>query len=373
MTINLGKNGANDYPWLNFVVIGAAYRGDNLLESIKKKHLILVVDHHIDDLRGLGKSLKGLGEIIFATSAEVGLFLADQRQPDLIIANGAMPTMAGPDLCKRLKLSRKTAHCAVILVGEQESSSTSPNELESSQFKPSQLELNHPRDPHLEPDRIEVSSLEAGAVDFIRKPYREEVLRARIKTHLNLYQQHSLLQILADRDGLTEVYNRRYFDCQGRIELKRHYRQQQPMTLALIDIDHFKSYNDVYGHLQGDACLREVAQALVQNSRRPAEFVARYGGEEFAVILPNTHSRDARKYGQWICEQIHNLAIPHGTSPTLPFITISAGIATTIPTGQTSLDHLIATADSALYIAKEAGRNQFAVAQLERDTIRETG
>lgn len=311
--------------------------------STKFKHLILIIDHQIDDLRGLGTFLKGMGEIIFATSAEVGLFLADQRQPDLIIANGSMPTLSGPELCQRLKLGPKTAGCAVIIVGEQDA------------------------------DRQEIEALEAGAVDFIHKPYREAVLRARIKTHLNLYQQHSQLQVLADRDGLTEVYNRRYFDCQGRLEWQRHYRQQQPLTLALLDIDHFKSYNDTYGHMQGDFCLREVAQALVQNSRRPAEFVARYGGEEFAVILPNTDARDARKYGQWICEQIHNLAIPHNASPTIPFVTISAGIATTIPTSQASLENLLATADSALYMAKEAGRNQFALAQLERDKIRETG
>lgn len=313
------------------------------MESNKRKHLILIIDHQIDDLRELGKSLQGLGEIIFATSAEVGLFLADQRRPDLVIANGAMPTLAGPDLCQQLKFGRNTAHSTVILMGEEDA------------------------------DCLEIQALESGALDFIRKPYKKDVFRARIKTHLKLYQQHSKLQLLAERDGLTEVYNRRYFDHQGRTEIKRHYRQQQPMTLALIDIDHFKSYNDAYGHLQGDACLREVAQALVHNSRRPAEFVARYGGEEFVAILPNTPARDARKYGQWICEQIHNLAIPHGPSPTLPFVTISVGIATTIPTGHTRLDHLIAAADSALYMAKEAGRNRFAVAQLERDTILETG
>lgn len=307
------------------------------------KYLILAIDHDIDALKHLGACLKGLGDIIFATSGEAGMHLAETRKPDLIIASWSLPDLAGAALCQRLKNRRDTSNCSLIIVAAPGT------------------------------DQQEVTALEAGAVDFILKPYREPVLRARIKAHLNVSHYQNLLQVLADRDGLTEVYNRRYFDCQSRIELKRHYRQQQPMTLALLDIDHFKVYNDTYGHLQGDACLREVAQAIAHSSRRPAEFVARYGGEEFAVILPNTSTKDAKKYGHWICEQIHSLAIPNGRSPTIPFVTISAGIATTIPTSQTNMDNLIATADSALYLAKESGRNQFKMAHLEREIIQEAG
>src|SRR5690606_3317400 len=137
-------------------------------------------------------------------------------------------------------------------------------------------------------------------------------------------------------DGLTEVYNRRYFDNQARVEIKRHFRQQQALTLALLDIDHFKPYNDAYGHLQGDLCLRDVAHAIGGGSRRPGEFVSRYGGEEFAVVLPNTNLQNAHKYGQWICQQVLSLAIPHGQSKTVPFITISAGIATVTPCADTT-------------------------------------
>lgn len=309
----------------------------------KKNNLILIIDDSPDDLRLLGNLVKDLGDVIFATSGESALFLASQRQPDLIITDLNLGGMSGIEVCQRLKRQKETRDTTVIVVTVDDSEQT------------------------------EITALESGAVDFITKPYNGQIVKARVKTHLNVLRHKNLLRLLADKDGLTEVYNRRYFDSQGRIELKRHYRQQQPLTLALLDIDHFKAYNDAYGHLQGDICLREVAQAICSCSRRPGEFVARYGGEEFAVVIPNTNIHNAKKYGTWICEQILSLAIPHAHSSTLPFITVSAGFATVVPSSRTTLENLIATADSALYLAKESGRNQFKVATIEHETIREAG
>lgn len=308
-----------------------------------KKNLILIIDTDTEALRNLGELLKPLGNVIFATSGKAGHFMASHRKPDLVIAADDLGDITGLDLCKRIKSHRESKECSVIMVAD----------------------ARH-RD-------LELAALEAGAVDFITRPFQPQILQARVRTHLVLSRRQNLLQVLADRDGLTEVYNRRYFENQARVELKRHFRQQQALTLALLDIDHFKTYNDAYGHLQGDLCLREVAHAIGGGSRRPGEFVARYGGEEFVAVLPNTNAANARKYGQWICQQVHSLAIPHAHSGTVPFITISAGIATVVPGARTTLEHLIATADSALYLAKESGRNQFKVATIEQEAIKEAG
>lgn len=313
------------------------------MQQKKKNNLILIIDTNADALRELGVLLKQFGDVIFATSARSGAFMVSHRKPDLVILAAQIGDSNGIDLCRRIKHHREAKECSVIVIAEQ-----------------------HQRE-------LELLALQAGAVDFLIKPYHPEVFQARVRTHLALSIHKSLLQVLADKDGLTEVYNRRYFESQARLELKRHYRQQQALTLALLDIDHFKPYNDAYGHLQGDICLREVAQAIGAGSRRPGEFVARYGGEEFAVVLPNTNLQDAKKYGRWICQQVLSLAIPHGCSTTIPFVTVSAGIATVVPHARTTLENLIATADSALYLAKESGRNQSKVATIEQEAIKEAG
>lgn len=313
------------------------------MQQKKKNNLILIIDTDTQALRQTGELLRELGDVIFATAAKAGQFMAYERKPDLILCAASLGDVSGVDMCKHFKSTRETKDAALVLLAERHD------------------------------DQQELAALEAGAVDYIARPFNPQVLQARVRTHLALSRQQNLLQLLADKDGLTEVYNRRYFENQARVELKRHYRQQQALTLALLDIDHFKSYNDAYGHLQGDICLREVAQAIDAHSRRPGEFVARYGGEEFAVVLPNTNTHNARKYGRWICEQILSLAIPHARSTTLPFITISAGIATVVPSASTTLENLIATADSALYLAKASGRNQFKVATITRESIEEAG
>jgi len=307
----------------------------------KKNNLILVIHSDTEALLRLGALLKESGDVIFATSAKSGQFMACHRKPDLIIIAARVGDNSGIDLCKRLKAHRDSKDCAVLILAEEQER------------------------------ELELAALQAGAVDFIAAPFQPAIFQARVRTHIALSSHKSLLQALADKDGLTEVYNRRYFENQARLELKRHNRQQQPLTLALLDIDYFKPYNDAYGHLQGDICLREVAQAIGAGSRRPGEFVARYGGEEFAVVLPNTNLQNAQKYGRWICERVLSLAIPHAHAGAVPFITVSAGIATVTPNTRTTLENLITTADSALYLAKASGRNQFKVATLEQETIKE--
>jgi len=166
------------------------------------------------------------------------------------------------------------------------------------------------------------------------------------------------LQTLATIDGLTQIANRRCFDDYLSVEWQRHQRGKQPLGLILIDIDYFKKYNDIYGHQQGDECLVKVAQTIGKNIRRPADLAARYGGEEFAVILPNTDLKGTLTVAESIRKAVLDLAIPHQTSGVCDRVTLSLGIASQIPTAETSIKDLIFHTDQALYTAKKQGRNQ---------------
>ena len=178
-----------------------------------------------------------------------------------------------------------------------------------------------------------------------------------------LQQSNQKLKQLALREPLTEVYNRRYFEQQIIQEWKRLQRIPSPLSVIFCDIDHFKLYNDTYGHQQGDKCLKKVAQGIKQTIKRPADFVARYGGEEFIIVLPHTPIEGAKTVAKSIQNQIQKLQIPNIYSPTSPVVTVSMGIAATIPLQQNSPSLLIEAVDQALYLAKSNGRNQIAIYQ----------
>ncbi|SDT93873.1 diguanylate cyclase (GGDEF) domain-containing protein [Pseudomonas pohangensis] len=169
------------------------------------------------------------------------------------------------------------------------------------------------------------------------------------------------LKELSVTDGLTGIANRRQFDVVLGNEWKRAERTGTPLALALLDVDHFKKFNDRYGHLEGDECLKTVAQILTQNVSRPAELVARYGGEEFAFIVPNTNGHHAAQLAEKICAALcaHNIA--HADSA-VGYLTVSIGVASVIPRPDASPETLIKAADNALYRAKADGRNQVVLA-----------
>ncbi|MBC9251246.1 hypothetical protein A9179_13255 [Pseudomonas alcaligenes] len=293
-----------------------------------ESNLILIIDDSPDAIRLLNSMLKDLGRILFATNGEAGIQLAQREQPALILLDVEMAGMNGYEVCTALKTAPTTQDCAIIIVTANTG-------------------MEH-----------EIAALEAGAVDFISKPFNPPVVRARVQTHLRLQQHAAMMRQLVNRDGLTGLYNRRYLDEVLVQEFERHRRQHLPLALAIIDVDHFKAYNDHYGHPQGDACLQRVARAINTVARRPGELVARYGGEEFAVIVPHTDTADAEKYGQWLCELIRELQIPHQHSATAPQVTISVGLVSVVPSGQGSVQQLLAAADQALYQAKSDGRNR---------------
>lgn len=156
----------------------------------------------------------------------------------------------------------------------------------------------------------------------------------------------------------TWMANRRYFDQELLAEWRHCRRSGQPLALLMIDIDHFKLYNDTYGHQQGDACLRAVAAALQAGTHRSHDRVARYGGEEFVCLLPECNVASARTKAQALCQAVHGLGLPHASSRTTNVVTISLGVACLVPDGETSPQDLLARADANLYRAKHGGRNR---------------
>jgi diguanylate cyclase (GGDEF)-like protein len=203
----------------------------------------------------------------------------------------------------------------------------------------------------------EVAGFASGAVDFIGKPLSEPIVRARVRTHLTLKRQGDTLRELALLDGLTGIHNRRAFDERIALESRRHRRTPGSLGLVMIDIDYFKAYNDFYGHQAGDACLREVAKLIDANARRPGELAARIGGEEFAVIIPNCTPDEVLRYGEFLSEQVFNLALPHEVSA-FGVVSISVGVAAGEPMSEDSDQQLLASAEAALVRAKMGGRNR---------------
>ncbi len=187
-------------------------------------------------------------------------------------------------------------------------------------------------------------------------------LEARVEERTAaLAQANRKLARLVNLDSLTQIANRRCFDHRLHEEWKRLAREQQPLSLILIDLDHFKAYNDRYGHLAGDRCLNRVAQALKRAILRPADLLARYGGEEFAAVLPNTPPEGAEHIATRMQEEVAALRIDHDRSQTGCYVTLSLGIASTIPQRGMMATTLIEYADSALYEAKHQGRNRWCV------------
>lgn len=289
---------------------------------------ILIIDDNPDTIRLMSAMLREQARVLFATNGMAGLEIARAQRPQLILLDLQMKSMDGFAVCERIMADPDLRHCPVIFV-------TASSGVES-----------------------EIACLDAGAVDFITKPLSGPVVQARVRTHLRLQAALASLDTLAHKDGLTGLHNRRYFDEQFALEVARHRRQGAALGVALVDVDHFKLYNDHYGHQMGDECLRAVAQALAQCTRRPGELVARYGGEEFVVLLPNSCEDEVQRYGSWICEHVAGLQLPHAASLVAPHVTISAGLCSLAPdTGDTQAS-LLEAADKALYEAKRAGRNR---------------
>ncbi len=293
---------------------------------------ILVVDDAMENIQILHAALQDEHEVLFALDGARALELARAQRPDLILLDAVMPDMDGHRVLAALRAEISTRDIPVIFV----------------------TALSSPED--------ETGALDAGAADFISKPVNAAVVRARVRTQLTVKRQADALRTLTLTDSLTGVANRRAFSQRIESEWRRCNRAQLPMSLILADIDHFKMYNDRYGHQAGDACLEQVARAMARTAGRAQDLVARYGGEEFAILLPQLDAAGAERVTLRLLAELAAMAIPHAASPTCPVLTASMGIAAVVPAaGQTSAA-LIRAADAALYEAKAAGRNGYRVA-----------
>jgi diguanylate cyclase (GGDEF)-like protein len=196
-----------------------------------------------------------------------------------------------------------------------------------------------------------------GCLVMVRQDVTELVQKS-----VALERSNEQLELLSATDGLTGLANRRMFDQHLFAEWQRGMRSQQPISLLLIDIDHFKRYNDHYGHLAGDACLRQVAGVLFDCAQRSGEMVARYGGEEFALLLPGANTDAARKVAQLCMDEMAAAKIEHADSPVSDFLTLSIGVATVVASQELVPESLVRCADEALYRVKNEGRGHYLVA-----------
>jgi diguanylate cyclase (GGDEF)-like protein len=307
---------------------------------------ILIVDDDPTAIEVLGDALEGLGEVCFASSGVDALDLLTHYPVDLVLLDANMPDLDGFATCQILK--QEYPNIPVIFVTA------------------------------FTADGYELRALKAGAVDFIHKPIKPPVVRARVGVHLQLGALTTELRAMSNRDSLTGIANRRALDERLTLEWRRAARHRQPLALLMTDIDHFKRYNDLYGHLHGDDCLRQVAQTLAATCTRAGDMVARYGGEEFAILLAGSDLKTAVAVATKICNVVRTLAIPHADSDAAPHVTLSLGVASGVPSIPAavlalakkgppltegivelqSTEDLLGRADRALYAAKAAGRNR---------------
>lgn len=301
---------------------------------------ILLVDDDKVLIAALSSLLAPLGRLRFATSGRDALRLARERLPDMVLLDVELPDIGGFEVCRLVKEDPQLADVPVIFL-------TSHDSVEE-----------------------EVEGLARGAVDFIGKPLRHALVRARVQTHLRLKRLSDELRQAATLDGLTGAVNRRGFDDHLAREWLRAQRAGRPLGLLLIDIDHFKTYNDRHGHPAGDQILRAVVRVLQGLARRPGDRVARYGGDELAMLLPDTDRAGAQAIGQAVIEAVDRLTLPHAPMPPTGALTVSVGVACACPAGLAcgsstaapgSAEALLAAADDALYEAKRNGRHQVRV------------
>jgi diguanylate cyclase (GGDEF)-like protein len=300
---------------------------------------ILLVDDDVVVRAKVSESLQQDGfAVILAKNGNDGIQAYQEHRPDLVLVDAVMPLLDGFEFCEKLKdLGERFTPILMI-------TSLDDNDSVDKAFA-------------------------AGATDYITKPINLSILRQRVR---NLIQQSQLiksqlselqqanqnLQLLANLDSLTKLANRRGFDQYIQQEWERMKRIRAPLSLIMCDVDYFKNYNDKYLHPTGDKCLIKVAMAMRNTVRRSGDLVARYGGEEFAVILPNTDAMGAVYVAENIRSAVKDLHIPHEASAVSPYVSMSLGVSTIIPTHETEPQNLIDAADRALYQAKAQGRDR---------------
>jgi diguanylate cyclase (GGDEF)-like protein len=292
------------------------------------KPVVLAVE---DDtaVQALLKAVLGTDyDLKIAGDGATALAAAALIAPDLILLDVMLPDMDGREVCRRIKANSRLASVPVI-------------------FLTSLSAAEH-----------EVEGLEAGGIDYLAKPINPAILKVRVNNHLDLKRSRDALERMARLDGLTGLANRRTFDDMLAREWRRLARVSNPLAVIMMDVDHFKLFNDSYGHGGGDDCLKQVAKAAAGALQRPADVVARYGGEEFVALLPDTTLDGALMVAEAIRAAVVTLGIPHSASKTAAHVTLSLGAACMVPQPDGKPEDLLEAADMELYAAKSGGRNQ---------------
>ncbi len=299
---------------------------------------VLLVEDDRAVMMVTSKYIESFGfEVIPAYDGETALEIFDPNTIDLVFMDYILPGIDGFETTRQLR------------------------ETHSDEWFPIIFLTSSKGDEHL------AKGLAAGGDDYLYKPVSPVVLEAKIKAMARIVKmQKDLLTVnkkmerLSFLDGLTEVYNRRGFDRSLGNEWRRMHRDENTLSLLMIDVDYFKKYNDLYGHQAGDDCLKTIAKTLDENTFRPVDIVARYGGEEFAVLLPGTDAKGAKQTADRLVKCIEAENIEHKDSETSPYVTISIGIAQSSKRGNNNTEKLIQAADKGLYMAKSQGKNCFA-------------
>jgi diguanylate cyclase (GGDEF)-like protein len=299
------------------------------MEAIKKNS-VLVVDDDKSNLMMLSHILREEYTIRAAPDGPSAIRIAEKYLPDLILLDIIMPDMDGYQVFIALRNSAKTAHIPIIFI------------------------------TGLKNSKDEKKGLTLGAADYISKPFDDMVVKLRVQHQIKIINQMRTIEHLSIIDQLTGISNRRNFDNRLRAEWGRAIRENVPICLLMIDVDHFKDYNDTYGHQQGDKALCMVAKVLAETLKRSSDFAARWGGEEFVVLLPNTDSQRGMEIGSKIRENIEAEELRCDDGYLCKF-TVSVGIYTHVPMPSSSIDEFISRADKALYAAKNAGRNRISI------------
>lgn len=324
-------------------------------ESSVNKCVVLLVDDQPIIAEGIRRMLEGESDIIFhyCEDPNRAIKMASDLEATIILQDLVMPDIDGMTLVRFYRANMDTRNIPVIVL-----SSKDDPQIKSDAF------TNGANDYLVKlPDKIELlARIRAHSRSYLTQLERDAAFHALREMQKQLEESNRELQRLSSLDGLTGLSNRRNFDEQLDKEWRRAQRADIPLSLILIDIDHFKLYNDTYGHLAGDECLQSVANALKATIVRPSDLVARYGGEEFVVILPDTKADGAAVVAENLRKNINALQRSHSASTTADHVSISLGIAQADFSSMTTLEELIDRADKGLYEAKESGRNQYRIA-----------
>lgn len=300
---------------------------------------ILIIDDSLLQATQLEKILDEY-DVTIEQTAENGLHLASTENYSLILLDVVMPGMDGFTLLKKLQETVVTRSIPVILIT---SLSDATNEYQG---------------------------LVLGAVDYITKPFNPLIVKARVNTHIKLYQYRKQVEYQSRIDQLTGVANRRYYDNYSAMRWREAARLQVPISICMFDIDHFKVYNDTFGHPAGDKVITAVAKTALSHLQRETDFFARYGGEEFVALLIGEPSDKVFLHLQKIRKAIEDLQIPHNESVS-KWVTVSIGGVTVIPKEDSSYDVFLKIADTMLYDAKKFGRNRVVFSNEQMKVLKE--